>query len=258
MCWTTTMAGALAGRAVRIVCNAPVPPVEAPIATIGSVGGTGRGVRRGRMTSAVSFSPGESRETRLRCCGCDDTAARKASPMRTAASLRATGVSSRGLLNTSAAPSSSAFIADVDPESVWLEQTTTGSGRCAMIRFRKASPSILGSSRSSRTTSGRSDRIRSTAWNGSPADPNSVRPGSDFTMADRAARTAALSSTIRTLSCCCDIVSLPCGTRLARPGAWPDGAPPCPRHGRRSGARGAPDDRQAGRSRGSDRPRKSR
>ena len=125
-------------------------------------------------------------------------AAVTASHRRIWASARSSSDPILGLAITSAAPKDRAFIAFSLPLAVKLEQITTGIGCCAMIRRRKVSPSMRGSARSRTSTSGSWPRIFSAAWKASAAVAMTAIPGSAESSRDRAARAAALSSTIIT------------------------------------------------------------
>ena len=164
MCCTITTGGQSAGRAHSTSRSASVPPVEAPMQTTSGPGGTGRvKLGGGRISSAVSFCVAIRgfgwRIGELRNRERDIAAACRASHIRTVASDLAPASCSAGLRMTSTAPVSIASTLLREPSSVSVEQITTGKGCCCMMRRKKVIPSMPGISRSSRMTSGSSDRM---------------------------------------------------------------------------------------------------
>ena len=126
-------------------------------------------------------------------------AARATSHIRMRASISASAVATFGLAIASTAPASKASMNFWEPCSVRVEQMTTGIGRCDIIFLRNVSPSIRGISMSRKITSGKLMRIFCAATYGSEAIPNTSRSGAFSIMLHKALRTAAESSTIRTL-----------------------------------------------------------
>jgi len=103
-----------------------------------------------------------------------------------------------GLDTKSMAPSSRARRVVSAPRWVSVETITTGVGRRRISRSRKSSPSILGISTSSVSTSGFMARIISRATIGSGAAPMASMSGCLLMISDSRLRTSALSSMMRT------------------------------------------------------------
>src|SRR5258708_4222416 len=118
--------------------------------------------------------------------------------MSPASSCSPAAMPRRGLETKSIAPSSRALNVTSAPRSVSVETITTGVGRKRINRSRNSSPSILGISISSVSTSGFNARIISRATSGSGAAPIASRSGWRFTISVSRLRTSAESSMIRT------------------------------------------------------------
>jgi hypothetical protein len=115
------------------------------------------------------------------------------------ASFRPWLIPSFGLVTKSTAPNSNALRVTSAPRSVSVDTITTGIGRSRMIFSRKSSPSILGISTSSVSTSGSRLRIISRAWWRSLAAPIASMSGCALIIELRRLRTNAESSTTSTL-----------------------------------------------------------
>ena len=125
------------GRLVRTAASASVPPVEAPIETIGSVLGIER------LSEAARVSEIAGMTASAKCLASTTVFTSFRAPLRTLAwaaafatsqmsmreSVRNCLVSTRGLVMTSTAPAASASIMTSECSLARLEQMTTGIGR---------------------------------------------------------------------------------------------------------------------------------
>jgi hypothetical protein len=216
MCRTmTTGTGKLAGRRGINCLSACGPPVDTPI--------TRMSVRRG-LVGAVSSAGAVGADGAV---GGGDAGAlvalatpRSLAPaaaltfaMRSSAtSSTRSDASAVGFCTTSTAPASSARMT-CSPVSLAALSRTTGTGRRAIWRRRKSSPSSCGMLRSSVTTSGRSCSTSSSASAPSRAAPTTSRNGLRESICRTTLRTNAESSTISTRTTPLIKLSLRCEMR---------------------------------------------